>query len=162
MLRKVIRNEEPASSIAAEPAIHIPDLATIFVTSEAEDHPVEHLFDGRNGPGGTRWVAAMPGDQTLTLAFDSPQAIRKILLEVEETMVNRTQELTLAVSSDGGSSYQELLRQEYTFSPPSTTFEREEWRIPGPDTTHIRLWIRPDKGSKPCYATVTSLQLLAQ
>ena len=162
MLRKVIMTDEPASTIAAEPAICIPDRATIIVTSEAHDHPVEHLFDGRNGPGGSRWIAAATGDQTIILAFDNPLFIRMVVLEVEERNASRTQELTLAISRDGGRTYQELLRQEYTFSPSGSTFEREEWALHAPDTTHLRIWIRPDKGNKPSYATVTSLQLLTQ
>jgi hypothetical protein len=37
--------------------------------------------------------------------------------------------LQLAISLDGGRTYRELLRQEYNFSPPGTTFEREEWVV---------------------------------
>ena len=36
----------------------IPALATVLVTSESPDHPVDRLFDAADGPGGTRWVAA--------------------------------------------------------------------------------------------------------
>ena len=64
----------------------------------------------------------------------------------------RTQELQLAVSSDGGTTYREVIRQEYNFSPPGTTFEREDWAVPASGVTHLRLQIRPDKGGKPCRA----------
>ena len=43
--------------------------------------------------------------------------------------MSRTQVLHVSVSRDGGQTYQELRRQEYTFSPPGTTFEREEWTV---------------------------------
>ena len=49
--------------------------------------------------------------------------------------------------------------QEYNFSPPGTTFEREDWMVPAEGVTHLRLWIKPDKGGKPCRATLTSLAL---
>ena len=74
-------------------------------------------------------MAGEPGEQTLILAFDAPQAIRRVVLEVEEPEVARTQELQLAVSTDGGRTYREVLRQEYNFSPPGTTFEREDWAV---------------------------------
>lgn len=140
--------------------LDVSSCATVLVTSESVDHPIDHAFDTRRGPGGSRWVAREPGEQTLTLAFDAPQDIRRVVLEIEEPEVQRTQELELAVSSDGGRSYREILRQEYNFSPPGTSFEREEWTVAADAVTHLRLGIRPDKGGKPCRATVTSLVLL--
>ena len=52
-----------------------------------------------------------------------------------------------------------MLRQEYNFSPPGTTFEREDWAVTAAGVTHLRLQIKPDKGGKPCRATLTSLVL---
>ena len=159
MLRKQIIRA-PASTPAPTPGeIDIAAVATVLVTSEAPEHPVDHAFDAHRGPGGSRWVAGEPGEQTLILAFDAPQTIRRVALEVEEPEVARTQELQLAVSTDGGRTYRELLRQEYNFSPPGTTFEREDWAVPAEGVTHLRLVIRPDKGGKPCRATITSLIL---
>ncbi len=154
MLRKQILKPAPPAG-----GKNIAALATVLVTSEAPDHPVDHVFDSQGGPGGSRWVAAEPGEQTLILAFDTPQTLRKVTLEVEEQEVSRTQELQLSVSYDGGKTYQELLRQEYHFSPPGTTFEREEWSLAAEGITHLRLWIKPDKGGRPCRATLTSLSL---
>src|SRR5829696_5661869 len=129
MLRKQIIKATSAASIPTPGELDIAAIATVLVTSEDPEHPVDHAFDGRRGPGGSRWIAGEPGEQTLTLAFDAPQAIRRVALEVEETEVARTQELQLAVSFDGGRTYRELLRQEYDFSPPGTTFEWEDWSV---------------------------------
>jgi hypothetical protein len=137
----------------------IPALATVLVTSESPEHPVDHLFDGQDGPGGTRWVAAADGEQILILAFDTPQTIRGIGLDTEEPRTSRTQVLTLSLSQDGGGTYREVLRQEFTFSPPGTTFERENWDVPAEGVTHLRLVIQPDKGNVPCRATLTSLTI---
>jgi hypothetical protein len=93
----------------------------------------------------------------LIVAFDMPQLLHRIILEVEEREVERTQELFIALSEDGGQTYRELLRQEYTFSPAGATFEREEWTIAARAITHVRLWIKPDKGGRPCRATLTAL-----
>jgi hypothetical protein len=72
--------------------------------------------------------------------------------------VTRTQELAMSVSNDGGQTYRELVRQEYNFSP-GTTLEREEWTIRADGVSHLRLKIKPDKGGKPCRATLTTLAL---
>jgi hypothetical protein len=133
--------------------------ATVQVTSEDHAHPIDNVFDNRRGPGGSRWVAEEPGEQTLILAFDTPQIIHQTIVEVEEPEVSRTQELRLSVSHDGGQTYRELRRQEYNFSPPGTTFEREDWAVLAEGVTHLQLWMKPDKGGKPCRATLTSLVL---
>jgi hypothetical protein len=159
MLRKQIIREPPVSTAPMTDEIDIAVVATVLVTSEAPEHPVDFAFDHHRGPGGNRWIAGEPGEQTLILAFDAPQAIRRVALEVEEPEVARTQELQLAVSTDGGRTYREVLRQEYNFSPPGTSFEREDWTLDAVGVTHLRLMIRPDKGSKPCRATITSLAL---
>ena len=159
MLRKRII-EEAATKLATVPeGIDIAAIATVLVTSEAPEHPVDRAFDGMRGPGASRWVAGEPGEQAITLAFDTPATLRRVLLEVEEPDVARTQELQLAVSCDGGKSYRELVRQEFNFSPPGTTFEREDWAVTAEGVTHLRLVMRPDKGGKPCRATLTSLVL---
>ena len=160
MLRKQIIKVPTTSPALLEGQIDVVAVATVLVTSEDPDHPVDHAFDSQSGPGGTRWVAGGPGEQVLILAFDDPQPIRRVMLEVEEREVARTQEVQLAVSGDGGRTYRELLRQEYNFSPPGTTFEREDWAVATEGVTHLRLQINPDKGDKPGRATITTLALM--
>src|SRR4051812_6685975 len=157
MLRKQLLNVPQRTQAPMPGEIDVAAVATVLVTSEEPEHPVDHAFDDRRGPGGSRWVAGEPGEQTVILAFDAPQALRRVALEVEEHEVPRTQEVQLAVSFDGGQTYRELLRQEYNFSPPGTTFEREDWAVIAEGVTHLRLWIKPDKGDKPCRGTITSL-----
>ena len=159
MLRKQIIGVPPATAALVSGRIDVASVATVLVTSEYPEHPIDHAFDALPGPGGTRWVAGEPGEQLLILAFDAPQAIGRVILEVEEREVARTQEIQLAGSCDGGLTYRELVRQEYNFSPPGTTFEREDWAVAAEGVTHLRLVIRPDKGGKPCRATITTLAL---
>jgi hypothetical protein len=159
MLRKHLLSPRPLLPIARQAEKDIAALATIWVTSESADHPIDHAFDPQQGPGGTHWVAAQPGDQVLLLAFDTAQTIRRVSIEIEEEEVSRTQELELAVSCDGGQTYQTLRRQDYTFSPPGTTFEREDWALRVEGVTHLYVRITPDKGGRPCRATLTSLTL---
>ena len=159
MRKQIIRQGQPAASGRDPGEVDLPVVATALVTSEAPDHPVENAFDGSAGPSASRWIAATPGEQTLILQFDAPQLIRRVHLEVQEDETPRTQELALSVSSDGGQTYRELVRQEYNFSPPHTVCEREDWSITAPGTTHLRLWIKPDKGGRPSRATVTALRI---
>src|ERR1051325_9441013 len=159
MRKQIIRSPSPAVPAFGSRELDVADLATVFVTSETPTFPVENVFDDRRGPGGSRWVAAEPGEQGLTIAFDAPQTIQRVVLEIEEREGERTQELQLSVSEDGGQTYDEVRRQEYTFSPSGATFEREEWSLPAREVTHVRLWIKPDKGNRPCLATLTSLVL---
>jgi hypothetical protein len=159
MLRKHIVKVSPNHPVPQPGEMDIAATATVQVTSEDPAHPIEHVFDHRRGPGGSRWVAEEPGEQTLILAFDTPQIIHQTILEVEEPEVSRTQELCLSVSHDGGQTYRELRRQEYNFSPPGTTFEREAWTVRAEGVTHLQLWMKPDKGGKPCRATLTALVL---
>ena len=159
MLRKLIINPHSATPDATTDEIDIATVATVLVTSEAPNHPIDLAFDDHRGPGGTRWIAGEPGEQTVTLAFDARQTINQLVLEVEEPEVARTQELQLCLSCDGGRTYRELLRQEFNFSPLGTTFEREKWTVSAQAVSHLRLMIKPDKGGKPCLATFTSLVL---
>jgi hypothetical protein len=131
----------------------------VLVTSEVHDHPIDLAFDDHRGPGGSRWVAGESGEQSVILAFDAPQTINQILLEIEEPEVPRTQELQLSLSCNGGRTYRELLWQEFNFSPPGTTFEREKWTVSDREVTHLRLVIKPDKGDKACRATLNSFVL---
>ncbi len=158
MLRKQIVPRHSSEPATVEGEISIADVATVHVTSEEADHPIDNAFDHNRGPGGSRWIAAEPGLQSVTLLFDRPQTLRTISLEVEELTVSRTQELSVSVSSDGGRTYRELVRQEFNFSP-GTSFERELWSTTAEAVTHLRLEIKPDKGGRVGRATLTSLIL---
>jgi hypothetical protein len=159
MLRKQVGPKHSGESASLEGTIPIANVATVQVTSEEADHPIDNAFDHNGGPGGSRWIAGEAGEQTVTLLFDTPQTIRKIGVEVEELAVSRTQELCVSVSSDGGRTYRELVRQEFNFSPPGTSFEREAWSTSAGAVTHLRLEIKPDKGRRVGRATLTSLTL---
>ena len=161
MLRKqlIAPISAPAPSAPEQDAIDIAAVARVLLTSESPEHPIEHALDGHGGPGGTRWIASEPGEQTILVAFDSPRAIHEVVVEIEELDVVRTQQLELGISRDGGRTFHEVLRQEYNFSPPGTTFEREQWAVFAEGATHFRLTIHPDKGGQPRKATLTSLVL---
>src|SRR4051794_38406359 len=80
MLRKQIIKPSSAIPTPMPGDIDVAAVASVLVTSEDPEHPVDHAFDAHSGPDGTRWVAANPGEQVLILAFDAPQEIRRIVL----------------------------------------------------------------------------------
>jgi hypothetical protein len=156
MLRKeILRTPRPVSEFGAS-EIDIASVATVLVTSEDPQHPIDHAFDGQRGPGATRWIAGQSGTQTVIVAFDAPRAIRNILVEIYEPEIERTQEMDVSISTDGGSSYRHVLRQEYNFSPPGTSYEQEHWSVVVDGVTQLKVTIKPDKGGKACRATLTA------
>jgi F5/8 type C domain len=141
--------------------IEICSCATIHYSSEDPVHPIEHMFDGDSGTGGTRWVSARQNTtEELLLEFDRPQHIAHLVYEVEERAVARTQEMRLEFSSDHGQSYRQILVQEYTFSPAGAHYECESLSLALRDVTHLRLIVVPNKSGSGT-ATITSLRLFS-
>jgi hypothetical protein len=160
-LRKRPLEAEAATSGRDAGEIDIAGHATIAYSSEDPAHPVEHMLDGRSGPGATRWMSARPDTtEHIVIEFDRPRSISRILYEVE-TMQQRTQEVRVEVSEDGGQSYRQILVQEYNFSPRGgATYQRGEQRFNLPQVTHLRLTIVPNKSGSGT-VTLTRLRLFA-
>ena len=150
----------PANTGAAD-EIDIAGCATIAYSSEKPDHPVEHLLDGNSGPGATRWISARPDTlEQILVEFDRPQAISRLVYEVEEPERERTQEVRVEVSEDGGRTYRQILVQEYNFSLWGATYQREDQRFNLGQVSHLRLTIVPDKNGSGT-ATLTTFRLYA-
>jgi hypothetical protein len=130
-------------------------LATVEVTSEAKDHPVESALLGE-----TRgWRAARPGTQIIRLVFDHPLAVQRISLVFEEAERTRAQEFVLRWSSDLGRSFREIVRQQWNFSPPGTVREVEDYAVDLSDVTVMELEIVPDTRGGEAEASLESLRL---
>jgi len=128
--------------------------AQVEVTSEAQGYPVEGalLHQGERG-----WRANMPGPQTIRLLFDSPQTIRVIRLLFKEEEVPRTQEFVLRWLPYGG-DWKDVVRQQWNFSPPTTMYEDEEYRVELVAATVLELSINPGT-SRDARASLERLQL---
>jgi hypothetical protein len=160
-LRKRPLEADAATSVRAAGEIDIAGSATIAYSSENPAHSVEHMLDGRCGPGATRWISARPDTvEHIVVEFDRPQAISRLVYEVEEAIRERTQEVRVEVSEDGGRSYRQILVQEYNFSPGGATYQREEQRFNLLQVTHLGLTIVPNKCGSGT-ATLTALRLFA-
>jgi hypothetical protein len=73
--------------------------------------------------------------------------------------LTRTQEYVLRCSSDGGESYQEIVRQQWNFSPDGATDEIEEYTVDHEVLTDIELSINPDISGKESFVSLKSLRL---
>src|SRR4029453_17664882 len=141
-LRKRQLEADGTTRARAAGEVDIASCATIAYSSENPTHPVEHLLDGRSGPGATRWISARPdATEQIVVEFDRPQTISRLVYEVEETMRERTQEVRVEVSEDGGRTYRQILVQEYTFSPRGATYQHEAKRLNLKPVSHLRLTI---------------------
>jgi hypothetical protein len=155
------RLEQSTDTVDDSTSIDLASVATIDYSSEDPSHPVEHMLDEHAGPGGSYWAAAqVDTTEQLVLAFDRPQSIARVVYAVEEAEHERTQELHIEVSTDGGGTYRRTLVQEFTFSPRGATFEREDLKLELIEVTHLRLTLVPNKHGAGV-AKLTSLRLFA-
>jgi hypothetical protein len=160
-LRKRPLEADEAKNARAADELDIAGCATIAYSSEDPAHPIEHLLDGRSGQGATHWSSARPDTiERIVVEFDQPQAISRLVYEVEEAIRERTQEVRVEVSEDGDRMYRQVLAQEYTFSPRGATYQREEQRFNLRNISHLRLTIVPNKNGSGT-ATLTALRLFA-
>ena len=157
MMRKQIINRSSKEPVSADHVwLDLERLAQVEVTSEETGHPVESTLTTGGGPG---WLAGEPGEQTIRLLFDEPQALRHIQLVFEEEKRERTQEFVLRWSGDSGRFYREILRQQYTFSPPGATREVEDYVVNLHGVTELELRIVPDITKGNAQASLTLLRL---
>ena len=161
ILRKRQLTADGAESASVAGELDIVGCAIIAFTSEDPAHPVEHLLDRNSGPGATRWASARADTiEQILVEFDKPQILSRLVYEVEEATRERTQEVRVEVSEDGGRTYRQILVQEYNFSPAGATFQREQQRLNLRQVSHLRLTIVPNKSGSGI-ATLTSLRLFA-
>ena len=140
----------------AERWLDVERAAVVEITSEEKGYPVESAFVSREMRG---WRAAEPGPQTIRLIFDQPQRQKLISLVFEEKETARTQEFVLRWSADGGSSFREIVRQQWNFSPPETIREVEEYQVELSNVTVVELTIVPNTGGGTARASLNSLRL---
>jgi hypothetical protein len=155
-MRKRVVHTAPRERVPQETWLDLERVAQAEVSSEDEVHPIEGaLLPGRE----SGWRAGEPGEQTLRLAFDQPLRVRRIWLRFVEAAVARTQEFVLRWSADGGRSFRDLVRQQYTFSPSGATSEVEDFRVDLSGVTAIELTIIPDQGRGEARASLAEWRL---
>jgi hypothetical protein len=155
MRKQTIQPTRDASSLR-QPWLDVASLAQVELTSEDPACPIEAALLPRTPPG---WRAAHPGEQVIRLVFDHPQSLHQLRLVFAEAQQARTQEFVVRWSADGGQSYRDVVRQQYTFSPPGTVHEVEDYQVRLDGVTHVELRIIPDiQGGDAC-ATLEEMRL---
>jgi hypothetical protein len=156
MRKRLITPSTESIRTRGEGWLDVERAAVVEVTSEDKDFPVESSFVSGDTPG---WRAAAPGTQTIRLIFDQPQRLRCISLLFEENETPRTQEFVLRWSPESGGSLNEVVRQQWNFSPPESIRESEEYRVELSNVTLLELVIKPNIGGGVARASLKNLRL---
>jgi len=153
MIKKIIGAVEQVSTPTW---LDLRDLADVDVTSEDAVSPVERLFDDDTP---TAWRAGLPGRQTIRLRFHRPIRITHIRVMFEETTTTRTQEFVLRWRRNDGDRDVDIVRQQFTFAPPGTTREREDYAVNLVDVSALELSIVPDISGGDAVATLQQFRI---
>lgn len=157
MRKRIITVDQQETLSSDQQWLDLETLAEVELTSEDADHPIETALLPNPTPG---WRAAKPGTQTIRLFFTHPQRLRRIQLNFVETDIERTQEYLLRWSADGGQSFQDIVRQQWHFSPKGATNETEDHHVELSAVTVLELSIIPDIGGEQlAIACLTKLRL---
>jgi hypothetical protein len=144
----------------AEPAqeawLDLDKIAQVAVTSEDPNCPIESaLISGIS----SSWRAGGKGEQTIRLAFDPPQRIKRIWLRFIETEAERTQEFTLRWRRETNGNAREIVRQQWNFSPVGSTTEVEDYQVDLDGVGTLELIINPDISQSDSVATLAELRI---
>jgi hypothetical protein len=156
MRKSIIKPEQAQKVDADQEWLDVEKLAVIEISSEDDAFPVEFALLPGKGSG---WRASGPGKQTIRLLFDNPQRLQRIRLNFEELEMERTQEYVLRWSRDSGQSFQEIIRQQWNFSPEGATSEIEDYHLELPAVTILELSIVPDISGRNAFASLKELRL---
>jgi hypothetical protein len=145
-----------ASAHVQEDWLDLERAATVEVTSEDKNFPIESSLSTKLGQG---WRASLPGAQTIRLVFDEPQRLKHISLVFEEKEIPRTQEFVFRASSNAGGPFREIVRQQWNFSAPTSTQEIEDYHVDLPNVSTLELTIVPDISGGASRASLKNLRL---
>ena len=154
-MRKSIAPLPKASTLSptADGWLDLQEIASAEISSEDPLHPFENALQGEGG-----WRAADPGPQVIRLNFDAPQFIRRIRLQFREEHRERAQEFALFVTS-AANQRQEVVRQQWTFSPGGSVSEVEDYSVDLPAVSSLELEIDPGRHDKSAVATLESISV---
>jgi hypothetical protein len=156
MRKRIIPAKQPAGAQPDSGWLNLEALAEVEITSEDPEFPIENALFAGNSAG---WRASQSGEQTIRLLFAEPQRLRRILIRFREPDVERTQQFVLRWSPDQGLTFNEILRQQWNFSPQGTHEETEDINVDLAGVTVLELAILPDIGNSNVRASLEELHL---
>jgi hypothetical protein len=154
--KRLISQTLQSPGFTAQDWLNVDRLASVEVTSEEDGYPIESalLRDEKRG-----WRAANVGTQIIRLIFDEPQKIKRIWLVFEDAENTRTQEFVLRWSAATDHSFQDIVRQQWNFSPPDAVRETEDYAVEIPGVKALELMIVPDISGGGARASLRNLRL---
>jgi hypothetical protein len=147
-----ISQTDPASDLVW---LDMDRIASVEVTSEQPGYPIESALRGES----RGWRAANPGTQIVRMIFDQPQTLRRIWLVFEDSENPRTQEFVLRWSRGQESSFREIVRQPWNFSPGGSVRENEDYTVHLSEVRILELIIVPDKSGGDVRASLRSFRV---
>jgi len=158
-MRKTLINQPVKNATPSDlKYLDLEQLAQVEISSESQEHPIESALVEGSDSG---WQAACSGEKTIRLIFDQPQSVKHIFLQFDEQEQSRTQEFVLLGRMDNEDFFQEILRQQYHFSPPLTSQEIENYTVDLKQLNVLELRIIPDISGGDACAKLTRLRLSA-
>ena len=121
--------------------LDLEQIATIEVTSEEPNFPIDSVFNSVDGVG---WRASQKGLQHVRIIFDQPVTLRRIQLHFVQPELERTQEFSIRWSSAEGGPPKEIIRQQWNFSPTGSTREVEDYEVSLDGVAVLEVAITPD------------------
>jgi hypothetical protein len=156
MRKRIIPAKPERGSTPEGDWLDLEHLAEVEITSEDPKHPIEDALLPGSASG---WRAGQPGEQTIRLAFQEPQRVRKIWLHFREPHVERTQQFVLRWSPDNGQTFREIVRQQWNFSPEGSHEQTEHLDLALSGVTLLELIIIPDISGGDARASLTKMRL---
>ena len=158
MRKRTINPRSEAASSSDEGWLNLDALAQVEMTSQSAEHPIESALVHNRASG---WRAAQPGKQTIRIIFDQPVSLGRIFLRFEEEEQERTQEfvLRMILEVEGQRLSRAIVRQQYTFSPPTTTAEVESYSVNLNGVMALELEIVPSISGGNAYASLAQMRI---
>jgi hypothetical protein len=159
-MRKEIVGQKAAAGETQTAAewLDLTSIARVQLTSEDPPFPIENALSTNPTLNELGWRATSPGPQTITMLFDAPQRIRRIVVHFVERNLERSQEFLLRYSS-AKETDREIVRQQWSFSPNGSAQEAEDYAVELESVTKLELVIDPDRGRRNSLATLSALRI---
>jgi hypothetical protein len=156
MRKRVLTKSTSTAAVTSGDWLDLESMAAAEVTSEDPSFPLEEALLRGDGKG---WRAAIPGEQSIRLLFDTPVSLNRIQLLFHEEEIARTQDFTLQWHPAGGEPARQIVRQQFNFSPPHTTRELEDYQLQLTGVTVLELTINPDISGGNACASLAALRI---
>ena len=155
-MQKRVIGQEPPSGVSDAEWLDLESQATVEISSEEPHRPIEFAFRGSEEVG---WRAGAPGMQVIRLVFHQPRRISRIRLRFTEKSAERTQEFLLRWAPDPSQPFQEIVRQQWNFSPQGSNTELEDYHLDLNGVGVLELTVNPDIAGRRTFASLDELRV---